>query len=119
MNVQIKVNGLGKVDFFLRHYGWVRDPQIEVCGQDDQDNCFGQVTQFFQGLQPMPFENVNEEFVTAAEKDIENALEQYLLDGKEVNYVDTIHVNIRPVPKSSRDSTPEDFQAFLDGELAV
>ena len=36
MNVQIKVNGLGKVDFFLRHYGWVRDPQIEVCGQDDQ-----------------------------------------------------------------------------------
>jgi len=38
MNVQIKVNGLGKVDFFLRHYGWVRDVQIELCGQDDADN---------------------------------------------------------------------------------
>ncbi len=113
MNVQIKVNGLGKVDFFLRHYGWVRDPQIEVCGMDDQDNCSGQVTQFFQGLQPVPFENVNEKFVTDAEKDLENALEIFLRDGKEVNYSDTIHVSIRPVPKSSRDATPEEVAEFI------
>lgn len=113
MNVQIKVNGLGKVDFFLRHYGWVRDVQIELCGQDDADNCFEPVIAFLRGLSPQPFENVTENFVTAAEKDIENALEQYLMDGREVNYTDTINISIRPVPKSSRDSTPEEIAEFI------
>lgn len=114
MNVQIKVNGLGKVDFFLRHYGWTKDPQIELCGQDDADKCFEPVTQFFKGLQPMPFENVNEEFVEAAEKDLQNALEHYLLEGSEVSYHGTIHISIRPVPKFSRDSTPEEIAAFVE-----
>lgn len=113
MNVQIKVNGLGKVDFFLRHYGWVRNPEMEVCGENDEDNCNGPVTQFFQGLQAMPFENVIEEFVNAAEKDLENALELYLASGSEVNYSDTISVQIRPISKSSRDSSPEEIADFI------
>ncbi len=113
MNVLVEVKGLGYVDFSLAPFGWVRDPRIEFCGVNDEDLCKDQITAFFNRLQPVPFENTRDTFVESASKDLQNAVEQYRASGKEVIYVDTILVAIRPIPKSSRDSTPEEIAEFI------
>jgi len=35
------------------------------------------------------------------------------MNAREVNYTDTINISIRPVPKSSRDSTAEEVAEFI------
>lgn len=113
MNVQVEIKGLDKVDFSLAPYGWIRDPKIEFCGIDDSDMCLESLENFFNAIQPEPFENVIEDHLVGAEKDLQNALELYYATSKEVVYVDTISVTIRPVPKSSRDSSPEEIADFI------
>lgn len=109
MNVLVVVKGLKKVDFSLAPFGWIRDPMMEFCGVDDADTCEQAVEVFFNALQPVPFENVIEKHIEAASKDLQNALELYLTTKSAVRYEDTISISIIPVPKSSRDSTPEEI----------
>ena len=106
MNVQIEINGLGRVDF-NSPTGWVRNPNIEICGVDDSDTCQENVTKYLKSFETVPFENLSvfDEHVDGAAEDIEEALRLYAeRPGTEVSVVGTIMVYIRPVPKSSRDA---------------
>ena len=105
MNVQIKVNSLGRVDF-VSSVGWIRDPQVELCGVDDSDMCTENVAKFLESISPVPFENVQEfeQYVDGAASDLKLAAQAYSNMQREVSLVGTIQVHIRPVPKSSGDA---------------
>lgn len=105
MNVQIKVNGLGRVDF-VSATGWIRDPQVELCGIDDADLCLDNTAKFLSSIEPVPFENIRdyEQYVDGAVSDLKVAIQSYVQIKGEVNLVGTIQVHIRPVPKSSGDA---------------
>lgn len=109
MNVQIEIDGQGKVDF-VSPWGWIRNPSIELCGVDDADLCEKNVSKYFASLSAVPFENlaVNEEFVDAANKELHDAVDAYQKTGKTIVFTDLISIVIRPVPKSSRDATAEE-----------
>lgn len=116
MNVEIEVNGLSRVDF-ASPTGWIRNPQVELCGVDDDDLCIENVKKWFDGISAVPFENlaINDCFVDGANEDLKNAVEQYCERKEEVHCTGTIYVKIRPVPKSSRDATPEEIETFVKG----
>lgn len=115
MNVQIEVDGQGKVDF-VSPYGWVRNPRIELCGIDDADLCEKNVGKYFASLSAVPFENlaINEQFMDAANKELHDAVDAYQKTGKTIIFSDVISIVIRPVPKASRESTPEEVAAAMD-----
>lgn len=104
MNVQIKVIGLGKVDF-VSPIGWIRDPSVELCGVDDDDKCVENVGRFFDSISPVPFENLTgtEGYVDAAKADLENALRVYQETQDQVIYSSTIFISIIPIAKYSKD----------------
>lgn len=113
MNVQLEVNGLGRVDFALPPFGWVRNIRMEFCGEDDEDLCHEALTNFMSQIQPEPYENIIEEHVEAAAKDLQNALQIYLDVGGQVVYTDTICITIRPIAQHYRTSTPEEVAEFI------
>lgn len=114
MNVQIEIDGQGKVDF-VSPWGWVRNPCIELCGVDDADLCEKNVGKYFASLSAVPFENlsVNEQFMDAANKELHDAVDAYQKTGKTIIFSDVISIVIRPVPKASRESTPEEVADFI------
>lgn len=114
MNVQIDIDGRDKVDFSLVPFGWVRNPKIEFCGVDDDDLCMQQVKQYYGALAVEPWENVVSEHLDAARADLAEAFDTFLKRGEAVSLTNVISVTIRPVPKSSRDSTPEEIATFLE-----